>query len=151
MNLSLDIAGDATDFYADNVLYYQAIANNGYTGSVEIAKVPDQMLKEVFGFTETTSHVLQESADAEPKRVALLFQFEGDQSKECYALYNCLLKRPGYSGATISGTKEPATQSMDLTAAPSTDPTIFGKITGRTTTQTTTSVVNTWFTTVHTA
>lgn len=41
VNLSLDVAGDETDFYADNIKYYNDRANQGYTGSLEMALLSD--------------------------------------------------------------------------------------------------------------
>ena len=37
VNLSLSAEGDTTPFYADDVVYWQGTANNGYSGSLEIA------------------------------------------------------------------------------------------------------------------
>ena len=41
VSISLDPEGDTSPFYADNVVYYRSTANNGYTGSLELALVPD--------------------------------------------------------------------------------------------------------------
>ena len=41
VSLTLDPAGNETSFYADNVVYFSAYANNGYTGTIEFAHIPD--------------------------------------------------------------------------------------------------------------
>ena len=49
VNLSMEAQGDTTPFYADNILYWQGIANNGYSGTLEIATVPDSFRTDVLG------------------------------------------------------------------------------------------------------
>lgn len=49
VNLSLDAEGDNEPFYADNIKYFESFANNGYSGELEIAKIPDEFLKEILG------------------------------------------------------------------------------------------------------
>ena len=41
VNLSLDAEGEETAFYADNKKYHNSYANNGYSGDLEIADIPE--------------------------------------------------------------------------------------------------------------
>ena len=41
VNLTLDQAGDTTDFFADNTKYFTTSANQGYTGTLEMALIND--------------------------------------------------------------------------------------------------------------
>ena len=41
VSLTLDAEGDNTPFYADGIVYFRTISNNGYTGSLEMALIPD--------------------------------------------------------------------------------------------------------------
>ena len=41
VNLSLDPEGDTEPFYADDMVYYTTTANNGYSGDLEIALLPE--------------------------------------------------------------------------------------------------------------
>lgn len=87
--MSLDARGDPSTFYADDVAYYVTAANDGYSGTLEIARIPDSFRKDVLMETEDeTSKVMVENVSAEPKSFALLFEFSGDQ------------KRPGMSCIT---------------------------------------------------
>ena len=52
VNLSLEAQGEITPFYADGIVYYQTVANNGYSGDLEMARFIDQMMKDVWGWTE---------------------------------------------------------------------------------------------------
>ena len=81
VNLSLDAAGDTSSFYADNMAYFVTAANDGYSGSLEMALIPDSFRKDVLGETEdATDKVLVENSAAEGKHFALLFEFAGDQN-----------------------------------------------------------------------
>ena len=145
VTLTLDPSGDVTPFYADGVTYYQAIANNGYSGSLEMARFPDAMLKDVWGFTEgANSKVLTEDATTEPKPFALMYQIDGDADEQLYVLYNCSAQRPGVGSTTNTDTKEPQTQTATLSAAPLAS----GKVLARTTAETPTDTKTGWFTSV---
>lgn len=146
VNLNLSPEGDSTTFYADGVAYYCTTANNGYTGDLEIAIVPLQMLKDVWGFTEDTNKVLIEDASIEPKEFALLFQIDGDATESLYALYSVTAKRPAISSKTIEKSKEPQTQSLSMTAIPLPD----GKVRARTTADTPAEIKANWFKSVYT-
>lgn len=155
VTLTLDPAGDTTPFYADGITYYQSVANNGYSGELEMAKFPDGMLKDVWGMTEdTTAKVLVESAAVEPKPFALLYQIDGDDGNEYYALYRCFGTRPGIGSTTNTESKEPQTQTVQITAAPLIAPGDSGLnllIKARTTKDTPESVKSGWFSAVWTA
>ena len=149
VSISFDADGEASDFYADNIKYYTTVANNGYTGTLEVAKVPEEMETEVFGMTQTTSG-LQESVNVEPKLVVLMVQFEGDQTPELYQFYRVRLQRPNITSSTITETKEPQTASLSLTAMPSLDSgnNISGKTFIRSTSSTPDATRTAWFNSV---
>ena len=146
VNLSLEAQGDVTPFYADGITYYQTVANNGYSGDLEMARFSDAMLKDIWGFSEgTTSKVLTENANTEPKAFALLFQIDGDQGNQYYVLYNCTGTRPAISSTTNTETKEPQTQTTTISAVPLEDGTVFA----RTTADTPANVKSAWFSAVY--
>lgn len=145
VNLSLDARGDPSTFYADDVAYYVTAANDGYSGTLEIARIPDSFRKDVLMETEDeTSKVMVENVSAEPKSFALLFEFSGDQKATRHVLYNCSATRPGISGATTTNTIDPKTESMTITASPLEN----GNIKAKTTATTTESVYNAWYSSV---
>lgn len=142
VNLSLSPKGDVKPFYADGIVYYQSIANNGYNGDLEVAKYPDEVLKAIWKFKEDeTDHVMIENSDVEPSTFALLFQIDGDKDNEYYCLYNCSATRPGITSKTNTETKEPETQKSTISAVPLEN----GNIMARTTAQTPSTVKANWF------
>ena len=116
VSLSLSPEGDTTPFYADNIVYYTAIANNGYSGDLELAKIPDSFLTDCLGYAADTNGVLYEDAGASPVNFALLFQFEGDAHAKRSVLYNCVATRPEVSGQTKAEGIEPQTETISITA-----------------------------------
>lgn len=94
VNLSMSPEGDTTPFYADGTKYYISVANNGYSGDLEIALLPDSFRKDVLGETEdATDKVMVENANVEPVPFALLFQFDGDKKGIRHVFFNCTATR----------------------------------------------------------
>lgn len=142
VNLSLDAQGDPSTFYADDMAYYVTAANDGYSGTLEVAVVPDSFRKDVLKETEdSTDMILVENVGAESQPFALLFEFNGDQKATRHVFFNCSATRPGVSGGTTNKTKEPSTESMNLTASPLAN----GNVKARTTHSTSEAKYNSWY------
>lgn len=119
VSLSLKAEGSSDPFYADNIAYYVTSANNGYSGSLEMALIPDDFLIKILGQTkDETSGVLLESADDKNTAFAFAFQFEGDVNATRHIFYNCTATRPSVEGDTIADKVEPKTETLDFTAVP---------------------------------
>ncbi len=118
VNLSLEAEGDMSPFYADNVQYWLSVNNNGYSGSLELAAIPDSFRTDVLGDIDDTNGVQYEVANAKPKQFALLFQFEGDANAVRHCLYRCMATRPAVNGATTEANIEPQTETLNLQAMP---------------------------------
>lgn len=118
VNLSLSQEGGTNTFRADNVDYWTSVANNGYSGTLEVALIPDSFLKDVMGegldAASTSTGVQYEIANAQPKPFALLFQFEGDENATRYVMYNCKATRPNVEGETTGETIDPKTESLSI-------------------------------------
>lgn len=145
VSLDLTKESEVTPFYADGIVFYSAISNNGYSGTLEMARFPDKMLQEVWGDTlGSTSKVLTENSNTNPKSFALLFEVDGDADEELYVLYNVSATRPNAGSSTTEGTKEPQTQTVDISAVALSD----GKILARTTYNTPSATKTAWFNSV---
>ena len=115
VSLSLDIEGDSSKFYADNVAYWATNKNDGYSGSIELAYVEQKLTQDLLGFVDDGGLNL-EFSDSQPSPFALLFEIDGNVNKQRFVLYNCTLSRPKTDAKTIEGGVEPNTQSLDITA-----------------------------------
>lgn len=115
VNISLEPEGESEPFYADNIVYFVSTANSGYTGNLEIARVPDSFRTDVLGDVVDGKDVYFEDADAPTVHFALLFQFEGDENATKHVMYNCTATRAAVASETKGATATPGTETLDLT------------------------------------
>jgi len=118
VNLSLSAEGERNVFYADDVEYFVSESNNGYSGTLEVALIPESFKTDVLQEVVKTNGVYVESADKTPKEFALLFEFQGDDKATRHALFRCICSRPDVSGSTKEQNIEPQTETLNITAMP---------------------------------
>lgn len=117
VTLSLDPEGSSDPFYADDVVYYISNANNGYSGSLEVALINDDFYTKILGFkSDTKTGLLVESVDDTPTEFAMAFQFKGDKNATRHILYRCKASRPKIEGETKADSVTPKTESFDFTS-----------------------------------
>lgn len=148
VEITLEPKGDQTDFYADDTLFYTTVTNQGYTTTLSIANISNDFRQDVLGETlEATDNVLTEKNTANPKLIAFMFEFDGDQKAVRHVLYNCTVARPTITSSTKTETAEPTPQELAMVAAPRpTD----GIVKRSTTVDTPTNVYDAWYTAVYT-
>ena len=113
VNLSLSPEGETNPFYADDTIYFQSASNNGYSGALELALVPDSFKTDVLGETNGVEY-----ANVTPKEFALLFEFQGDQAATRRVLYRCTASRPDINSSTKETAIEPQTETLNISALP---------------------------------
>lgn len=146
VSISLDAEGDSTPFYADGIVYYRSYANNGYSGDLEIALIPEWFRTDILRETLDANGVLVERADiADSVKFALLFEFDGDVKAIRRVLYNCTASRPSIASETKEESIEPGTETLSLAADPREDKLVKCS-TGDTTDETT---YNNWYQAVY--
>lgn len=144
VSLTLSASGEENTFYADNIPYFQLVANNGYTGTFESALVPDSFKTDVMGELVGANGIKYENSDVNAKPFALLFQIEGDANKTRYVLYNVIATRPDVSGSTKEASITPQTETISITAMPRKD----NHITKGQVSDVNSEVYNAWYTQV---
>lgn len=117
-SLSLDASGETSTFYADDTAYFTTSTSNGYTGSLEMAYLSDDVKKDIFGFVESTDGMLLELANVAPKNVALIFECQGDAKAKRHLYYKTTFGRPSFEANTKEESVEPTTESLDVTMTP---------------------------------
>ena len=147
VSLSLDAQGETSPFYADGQVYFRSVSNNGYSGDLEIAMIPDWFREDILKETKDSNGVLVEkNTDVEPVYFALLFEFDGDEKAIRHVLYNCTVSaRPTLESQTKEETIEPGTETLSINADARDD----GLIKARTGDDTTSATYNAWYTTVY--
>ena len=122
VSISLDAEGDSSPFYADGIVYFRSTANNGYSGDLEIALIPEWFRTDILKETLDKNGVLVESSNVtEMEKFALLFEFDGDVRCTRHVLYNCSASRPSIESETKEDTIEPGTEKLSITADPRED------------------------------
>ncbi len=115
VNLTLSPVGDTTPFYADDIEYFTAIANNGYDGSIEMALIPDSFKVSILKEVIDAKNVQFEESDKQPAPFALLFEFAGDVKATRHVMYYCKATRPNIESGTKGQGIEPKTETLNLT------------------------------------
>ena len=118
VNFTCDPEQAEQSFYADNVRYYYSNKNNGYTGELEMALVPEAILAEMLGWEIDDNGMLLEIADGKPKEFALLARCEGDEAGRKWVYYRCVASRPSEAHATSAESETIATTKLSLRVLP---------------------------------
>jgi len=121
VELKLDPEGSSDPFYADDDIYYQGVANNGYKGTLTLADIPDEFNEEVMGEVVDANGAHFEDANVAPKEFAMAFEFKGDASKRRHLLYRCKATRSSVSSSTKQDKVDPNTPELEFSAIPRLD------------------------------
>lgn len=146
VSISLEAEGESSPFYADGIVYFRSTANNGYSGDLEIALIPEWFRTEILREELDANGVLVEKSDiTETEKFALLFEFDGDVRGIRHVLYNCSASRSSIESETKEDTIEPGTETLSLTADPRED----GLVKSRTGDTTDDDTYANWYKTVY--
>ncbi len=150
VSMSLSSSASKSVFRADNEDYYVSYGEGGYDGSLEVARVNENFLKDVLGYVEDNDKILVESSAAfkTVNYFALVFEFDGDQKETKHCLYKCSASRPDIASQTTGegGTTEPQTETLNITAVPRIDEDKYIHL--QTQDTTTTAVIEAWYSAV---
>jgi phi13 family phage major tail protein len=146
VEISLDPRGETSDFYADNILYYTTSTNAGYEASLTVANITREFRVDVLGEElDETNSVLEENTNNKTRKIAFMFEFDGDIKAVRHCLYNCTVTRPSLTSATKTETAEPQPQELSLIAAP----TDAGLVKRSTTGDTPAAIYDAWYDAVY--
>ena len=142
ISLDLSAQGSSVALRADGIVYYRSDSNNGYSGALNLAMVPDWFKVKYLGEILTADDKVQvENAEAEHAPFALLFGFKYDKKNRRHVMYNCMASRPNVKGENKDNQKDPDTESMTVSAVPLPN----GDVKASTTADTTDAVYTGWY------
>ncbi|WP_342255482.1 major tail protein [Spiroplasma endosymbiont of Poecilobothrus nobilitatus] len=145
-SLALNIAENTTTIYADNIPYYIAHSNQGYTGTLTIIKPSDTFLEEIFGLIKDKNNIRFEKSNIQPKEMALGFEIDGDTEKRRIWLYRVNLKRSNETHNTKNENVEADTYSFEFNALPRAEDNIIKSYISENTNK---NIFNSWFNEVY--
>lgn len=114
VSLSLKAEGGSEKFFADDTNYWEEFSNNGYSGDLEVALLPDEYKIQIMGQKKDNNGALFENQNDKMKPFALAFEFSGDKKKTRHIMYRCNASRPDVNGKTIDEKKAPETDKLSI-------------------------------------
>ena len=106
---------EKSDFFADNRVYWSGYSGGTFEGDLEVALFDYDFKTKFLGYKRLTNGGLANVKNATKPNVAIFFQVEGDVESRRVAFYNCTLGVITREFATIEESKEPATETLNMT------------------------------------
>lgn len=118
VSLTMTREGEETSFYAEDRKFFSASQNDGYTGTLTVAEIPDEFLVGALGWYKGSDGAVYEDADGVQKSFVLMFQTSGNINNECTSFYSCKVSRPEAEANTKTKSTEVDTKSLAITMVP---------------------------------
>lgn len=115
VSMTLDVESEENSFFADNVKYWSGYTDNGFTGSIEVAKFDTEFKTSFLGYQTLTDGGVAQIKGATKPNVYVAFQTEGDVEGRRVIMYNVALGAIAREFSTIEESKEPVTETIDIT------------------------------------
>lgn len=115
VNLSLEPEGDSNDFYADNTKYWSQYSDNGFSGSIEVAKFDTEFKTQFLGYKTLADGGIAKIKGATKPSTYIIFEADGDAEKRRAICYNVSLSDITREYATTEDGIDPATETIDIT------------------------------------
>jgi phi13 family phage major tail protein len=117
-SLTEDAQSSESTFFADNMKYWGSFQSNGMTGTVEVAKIIEDIGVILWGWAIDTIGGIASGSPGSGDNFAILYQREGDITPERSVIYCCSAGDPSSEANTTEDTTEPQTFTADYTAVP---------------------------------
>lgn len=115
VTLSLEPEGGDNNFYADNTKYWSGYSDNGFSGSLEMARFPDEFRTTFLGAKKLDDGGVADVKSSIKPAVYIAYQGEGDKLSRRAILYNVTLSGIKKESKTTEDSTEPGTESIDIT------------------------------------
>ena len=115
VSFSPEEQSEATNFYADNIVYWSGYSGGTFEGDLEVAKFDDDFKKQFLGYKVLTDGGLANVKGTVKPNVYIAFEVEGDAEKRRIIMFNCSLGGITREYNTIEEEKEPTTETLNVT------------------------------------
>lgn len=117
VSLSSDANTNQNDFYADDGIYATLSGANSESGSIEFARLTDEIMVDLVGYTvDEVSGLTYVTTEPKNITVALGYEVSGNEKKQRGVRYAVTFTPPSQSANTMTDTTDPDTVTMDYTA-----------------------------------
>lgn len=120
VSVALSPSGSSSPFYAEDGEYFNAPANTGYEGDMEMANFPDEFYVRCLGWKLDRNGALVEDSEALPKPFAMAYEVQGDVKARRIVNYKCTATRPADEAKTKEETITPQTKKTTIKVTPAT-------------------------------
>lgn len=115
VSFSPEEQSEASNFYADNIIYWSGYSGGTFEGDLEVALFDDAFKTQFLGYKTLKNGGLANVKNATKPNVYIAFEVEGDEEKRRIIMYNCSLGGITREHNTIEETKEPTTETLAVT------------------------------------
>ncbi len=115
VSFSPEEQSEATNFYADDIIYWSGYSGGTFEGDLEVAMFDDAFKKQFLGYKELANGGLANVKGATKPNVYIAFEVDGDAEKRRIIMYNCSLGGITREYNTIEENKEPTTETINVT------------------------------------
>ena len=115
VNLSIEADTEETVFWADNVKYYVTNADNGFTGTLEMAYIPDTFKINYMNYKQLSDGGIAQIKGQDNKTIYFMFESSGDAENRRAIFYNVNIGPISREYSTTEATKDPKTASLPIT------------------------------------
>lgn len=114
VSLSLEPEEETSEFSADNITFWEEITDNGFSGSIQVAKFDEEFKTQFLGYKSLSGGGIAKLKNIPKPLVYVAFQGEGDKESRRCILYNVSLGGISTEYTTIKKTKEPRVESIKI-------------------------------------
>ena len=150
VSFSGDPQGSRTVTRADDSDYFVSNPNGGYSGTIEVYEVPDDLAEWCFGEARDTNGIAYETAKSgvTTRYIALLFQFAADQKAIRHVMFKVSLSRAPIGSETTPEGNTPNPQTISITYTATNRPDADELVRAKADPRTDATKYNAWFSAV---
>jgi phi13 family phage major tail protein len=115
VSLGLEAESELYKFFADNVVYYSEYTDQGESGDLTMALIPDQFKIDYLGFKEMADGGIAKIKGVQGQAFWMAFEGEGDKHKRRHVMLNVIGGAIQREYRTIGESKEVDTEVVPLT------------------------------------
>lgn len=114
VSLKTEIKSESNPFYADDIKYYDSFSDEGESGELTMALIPDWFKIQYLGYKTMADGGVAKISGAEAKPFAMVFEGKGDANKRRHIMYNIMPGEIKRERKTIEGKKEVEVETLPI-------------------------------------